>query len=185
MNSHLRKHKQTQKKLVNSFADRIMTTNSAKYNELLKVAGDSRVLLIFLRHFGCVFCRETMSRLARVKDEIEARDTKIVLVHMIPHDIADKLLDIYELDNVEHISDSDRKLYKHFGLEKATFNQMFNPKNIWRAFKNIIFRGHMSGRTAGDAYQMPGIFLLEKNKIIRQFDYKYVSDMPDFLKLTA
>lgn len=162
-----------------------METKTQKYKEFLGMAGDRRVLLVFLRHFGCTFCRETMVRLATSKDKIEASNTKIVVVHMVPHQTAERLLDVYELTGISHISDPDLELYRHFGLQKAGLNALFNPKNLWRAFKSAIVKGHMIGKPAGDAYQMPGIFLFQHGRILRQFRYKYVSDMPDFLKLIA
>jgi len=162
-----------------------MKTVSKKIKELLDIAGERKVLLVFLRHFGCTFCRQTMTRLAEAKGEIESSDTEIVVVHMVPRHVADKLLNIYELEGIKHISDPGLELYHQFGLNRATFNELFNPKNWWRALKNGILRGHLSGKAAGNKQQMPGIFLFYKRKILNRFTYKYVSDMPDFLKLIA
>ena len=156
-----------------------------KIKEFMEMAGDKKVLLVFLRHFGCTFCRETMTRLAEAKDEIEWRDTEIVVVHMVPYDTAERLLNIYELEGINHISDPNLELYQHFGLNRATFNELFNPRNWWRAFKSGIIHGHLFGKPAGNTYQMPGIFLFYKQKILNKFTYKYVSDMPDFLKLIS
>lgn len=160
-----------------------MKTTSNKLKELIELAGEKKVLLVFLRHFGCTFCRETMTRLADAKEEIESSDTKIVVVHMVPFNVAQRLLNIYDLNEISHISDPDRELYHHFGLNRATFNELFNPKNWWGAFKSGILHGHLIGKPAGDTFQMPGIFLFYKKKILNRFTYRYVSDMPDFLKL--
>lgn len=162
-----------------------MKSATNKIKELIELAGDKKVLLVFLRHFGCTFCRETMTRLADAKSEIESSDTQIVVVHMVPYNVAERLLSIYELEGIKHISDPERKLYHYFGLNRATFNELFNPRNWWRAFKTGIIHGHLFGKPAGDTYQMPGIFLFYKQKILNRFTYKYVSDMPDFLKLIA
>ena len=42
----------------------------------------SPVLLVFMRHIGCTFCREAMSDLAQQRRMIEASGTRLVLVHM-------------------------------------------------------------------------------------------------------
>lgn len=160
-----------------------MKTTTNKLKELLEMAGDKKVLLVFLRHFGCTFCRETMTRLAAAKDEIQLSNTRIVVVHMVPYQTAERLLKIYDLHGISHISDPNRELYHQFGLNRATFNELFNPMNWWRAFKSGIIKGHLIGKPAGDTYQMPGIFLYYRQKILNRFTYKYVSDMPDFLKL--
>jgi len=42
----------------------------------------SPVLLVFLRHAGCPFCREAMSDLASSRQAIEETGTRIVLVYL-------------------------------------------------------------------------------------------------------
>lgn len=162
-----------------------MTANTNKQEDLIKLAENKKVLLVFLRHFGCTFCRETMTRLAEVREELELQDTKIVVVHMVSQNFAERLLNIYGLKGVSHISDPEKELYHSFGLKHAEINQFFNPKNWWRAFTNGVLKGHMIGKPAGDVFQMPGVFLFHKKQIINKFTYKYVSDMPDFLKITT
>ncbi len=162
----------------------MMTAFTNKHEDLIELAENKKVLLVFLRHFGCTFCRETLTRLAKTKNEIESGGTEIVVVHMMSHSYADRMLAIYELDGISHISDPEKKLYHHFGLRRASGNQFFNPKNWWRAFTHGVIRGHFIGKPAGDPFQMPGVFLFYKKEILNKFTYKYVSDMPDFLKLT-
>ncbi len=40
------------------------------------------VLVVFLRHSGCTFCRESLADIARGRAAIEANGTRIVIVHM-------------------------------------------------------------------------------------------------------
>ncbi|NEN22073.1 AhpC/TSA family protein [Cryomorpha ignava] len=162
-----------------------MTASTNKHEDLIRLAENKKVLLVFLRHFGCTFCRETMTRLAEAKDELESQNTKIVVVHMVSSKIADRLLNLYDLKGVSHISDPEKELYHYFGLKNAEMNQYFNPKNWWRAFTHGVLKGHLIGKPAGDVFQMPGVFLFHKKQILNKFTYKYVSDMPDFLKLTT
>src|SRR5690554_467509 len=162
-----------------------MTAHTNKQEDLMKLAENKKVLLVFLRHFGCTFCRETMTRLAEAREELERKNTKIVLVHMVAPHFAQKLLNIYNLRGVSHISDPDRELYRTFGLRKATADQFLNPKNWWRAFTQGVLHGHLIGKPAGNVYQMPGVFLFHKKKILNKFTYRYVSDMPDFLRLST
>lgn len=149
----------------------------------MTLADSGRVLLVFLRHFGCTFCRETLTELAEEKNEIEARGVKIVVIHMGRSELAERFLRIYGLSDVSHISDPDRSLYHAFGLERATVNEFFGLKNWWRAFVAGICKGHFIGKPIGDTFQMPGVFLYYKKKILSKFTYKYVSDMPNFVNL--
>jgi hypothetical protein len=46
-----------------------------------------------------------------------------------------------------------------------------------------LLKGHLVGKAAGDPFQMPGVFVFHKNKILDTFDYSYVSDMPKFTRM--
>ena len=53
---------------------------------LTSLSEASPVLLLFLRHAGCTFCREAIGDVARDRDVIEAAGVRIVLVHMVDSD---------------------------------------------------------------------------------------------------
>ncbi|MGB8536307.1 MAG: hypothetical protein WCD57_07830, partial [Acidobacteriaceae bacterium] len=40
---------------------------------LLELVDESPILLIFLRHFGCSFCRQTLDDISRIREQIEGR----------------------------------------------------------------------------------------------------------------
>lgn len=157
----------------------IVTNKGEHLNELI---ANERVLLVFLRHFGCTFCRETMSELANTRTELEASGVKIVIVHMVSTDVAEPILDLYDLTGISHISDEEKAVYNKYGLFKTGFRAMFGVKNWWRALVAGIIKGHLIGKPAGDPWQMPGVFLLQKQRILNKFTYRFVSDRPDFVK---
>jgi len=147
------------------------------------IASKQKVLLVFLRHFGCTFCRETMADLANVRSEIESSDIKIVVVHMVKLGLAGDILKLYNLDDVSHISDPAQALYNRFGLHKVGFRALFGIRNWWRAFIAGVLKGHLVGKPSGDPYQMPGVILYHKKKVINNFEYKFISDRPNFMKV--
>ncbi len=156
-------------------------TNKGESFDILTSEG--RLFLVFLRHFGCTFCRETMAELSKKRKEIESNGFKIVLVHMVESHIAEEILEIYDLGNISHISDKHQHLYKKYGLGKTTPSALFGIPNWWRAFAAGLFKGHLVGKPAGDPFQMPGVFVIDRNRLLNKFTYKYVSDLPDFVKL--
>ena len=160
-----------------------MNFRTNRGESLADLARENKVLLVFLRHFGCTFCRETMDNLAEKREEIESTGVKIVLVHMVNSETASDILRLYNLEGVRHISDCDQKLYKRFGLYRVSFQSLFGFKNWWRAFVAGIVKGHLIGKPAGDPFQMPGVILFHKMKVINNFAYKYVSDRPDFTQV--
>lgn len=147
------------------------------------IASEQKVLLVFLRHFGCTFCRETMEDLASVRRDIEYAGVKIVIVHMVKPEMAADMLKLYNLDDISHISDPAQHLYNRFGMHKVGFRAFFGIKNWWRAFIAGVVKGHLVGKPAGDPFQMPGVILFHKKTVINNFEYRYISDRPDFVKL--
>jgi len=159
----------------------IMTNRGESLEEL---SAESPLLLIFLRHFGCTFCRETMAEIAQRRREIESRGLEIVIVHMVDPEVASQILGVYDLGQVRHVSDPHQALYRKFGLGKVSFHAMFGVRNWWRAFVAGLVKGHLVGKPSGDPWQMPGVFVFHKNEIMNKFDYKFVSDMPDFVRMS-
>ena len=49
---------------------------------LLELVEASPVLLIFLRHFGCSFCRQAISDVADLREELARRGVRPVFVHL-------------------------------------------------------------------------------------------------------
>lgn len=145
-----------------------------------KLAEDRKLIVVFLRHFGCTFCRETMAEISEQRAEIEARGFEIVLVHMVASDVAEQIMEVYDLGGIRHVSDPHQLLYRRFGLGKVTFGALFGVRNWYRAFVAGLVKGHLIGKPAGDPFQMPGVFVFHKGKILSKFDYKYVSDLPNF-----
>lgn len=152
-------------------------------NNLLEMSQQSKVILIFLRHFGCTFCRETLSNLKHNRQEIE-KQAKIVLVHMSPEDQAERFLVKYGLNKMSHISDPQSSLYQLFSLPRGTFNQLFGPKIWLRGFMAGIIKRHGLGNLAGDGFQMPGVFILYQGEILRSYSYQTAADQPDLIALS-
>src|SRR5260370_484740 len=65
------------------FALRTRTSAGMTLDEVSRL---SPVLLVFLRHRGCPFCREALADIAAQRKEIEKTGTQIVLVHMLNED---------------------------------------------------------------------------------------------------
>ncbi|MBK9169333.1 MAG: AhpC/TSA family protein [Bryobacterales bacterium] len=151
---------------------------------LAELAEESRLLVVFLRHMGCTFCRETLGDLARDREAIEMSGTQIVLVHMSPEETAGKFFARYGLADVERISDPQRKLYRAFGLRRGAFSQLFGWRIWLRGFDAGILHGHGVGKLQGDGFQMPGVFLLTDGQLVRSFRHLSASDRPRYAKLT-
>src|ERR1700721_2645179 len=74
---------------------------------LLELTEASPVLLVFLRHFGCSFCRKAISDVAELAPELERRGVRPVFVHLGTAEIAKAHFDYYGLSDVERVNDPE------------------------------------------------------------------------------
>jgi len=142
-------------------------------------------LVVFLRHGGCPFCRETLADVARDRSAIESAGNQIALVHMMSDQQACALFQKYALVDLSRFSDSNQRVYHAFGLQRGNVNQVMGPRVWWRGFKAAILSRHWFGKPVGDVFQLPGAFLIADGKIVRQFLPKNSADRPNLLELAA
>ena len=154
---------------------------------LLALVEASPVLLVFLRHFGCSFCRQAISDVADLKDELDKRGVRPVFVHLGTAERAKPFFDYYGIGDVERVSDSGAVVYQLplFALPRMhPALTLFQP-SVWRGWlKGALFK-HGIGPIKEDGRQMQGIFFLKGPKIVREFRYKTIADEPNYLKLVA
>ncbi|MEJ7607605.1 MAG: redoxin domain-containing protein [Bryobacteraceae bacterium] len=100
------------------FAFRTKTEDGITLEQLSR---HSPVLLVFLRHAGCTFCREALADLARQRKQVEQSGVQIALVHMGSSAEGGRLSLKYGLDDLPRISDPNRTLYRAFA-EPLTYN---------------------------------------------------------------
>ncbi len=136
-------------------------------------------LVVFLRHSGCTFCRETLADLAVKRAEIEARDVGIVLVHMTTVEAFAEFAGRYGLQDLPAIADPDRRLYRGMGLGRGTMWQLFGPP-VWGPGLRSILAGNRVGKLEGDGTQMPGVFLVSRRKVIQRYLPAHSADKADY-----
>ena len=158
-----------------------MQTNEGEM--LLTLSQNRPVLLVFLRHFGCTFCREALADISKERQYIEDMGIKIVFVHMTDDTIAERYFNRYGLEGTTHISDPEKRFYQGFGLIKGNFNQLFGLQSWIRGFSAGVVSGHGIGPQLGDGFQMPGVFVIYKGKVEESFIHKLASDRPDYVEL--
>ena len=146
---------------------------------IAELSKDRVVLVVFLRHFGCVFCREILFTLNKFKDQISDKKIVLVVVHMLNNTDARVQLASYNLGDVDCVSDPDRNLYKSFGLRRGRLYQVFGLRVWWKGFVKGVLQGRGFGTEVGDILQMSGFFLLKDSKVIKSFIPEYISELPE------
>jgi hypothetical protein len=154
---------------------------------LLALAEASPVLLVFLRHFGCSFCRQAISDIADLRGELERRRVRPVFVHLGTPERAKPFFEYYGIGDVERVSDPEAAVYQLpvFAISRIhPVLTLFQP-SVWAGWlKGALFK-HGIGAIKEDGKQMQAIFFLKGSKIVREFRYKTIADEPDYLKLVA
>ncbi len=150
------------------------------------MADKQPVMLVFLRFFGCSFCREAISDIAKRRATLEEKGVRVVFVHMSPDPaIANKFFKKYKLFPVDHILDPEKRFYKAFGLGRGTPQQLFGLMNWIRGFQAAVIEGHgaepvYENSELGDGFQMPGVFVLHKGETLGSYIHQYAYDRPDY-----
>jgi len=159
-----------------------VTTSTGQ--SLAELSHETPLLVVFLRHAGCGFCRETLAELEQRRNEIENAGARIALVHMIEDDSeAEMFFARYRLHDVPRISDPQQDLYQRFGLKRGTFSQVMGLGVWWPGLKSLL-SGHVPGKPVGDVFQLPGAFLLHGGKIVRSFKSQNSAEHPDYVEFT-
>lgn len=159
-----------------------IATNTGKTLDELSHA--SPLLVVFLRHKGCSFCRQTLAELAQRRSEIEAAGAKIVLVHMIEDDNeAEMFFARWRLHDVPRVGDPQQVVYDRFGLQRGTLWQVLGLDVWWPGFKAVFLGGHVPGKPVGDVFQLPGAFLLHRGRVVQSFKSQTSAQKPDYVQL--
>lgn len=151
---------------------------------LAALSENSPILLVLLRHEGCIFCRNAMSDLARLRTKIENLGTRIVLGHMTSEADFAAFANRYGLSGVASISDPDRRLYSGLGLRRARWTQLVAPRVMWAGIKTLI-EGHLPGRFKGDVTQLPGAFLIHRGQVVKSHAFRDAADRPNYMDLAT
>jgi len=141
------------------------------------------VLLVFLRHAGCTFCREALADLAQQRAALEKAGTQLVLVHLGDDASFGAFAAGYGLGDVPRVSDPERALYRALGLRRASLAEMLDPRMWWRGLQAAILEKHGFGGVQGDMAQMPGVFLIKEGRVVTGYAHRSPADRPDYLEL--
>lgn len=152
---------------------------------LEELSSGQRVLVVFLRHSGCTFCREALADLARLRSQIESSGARLALVSMTGEEDFRPFAEQYQLGDLPRFSDPQRQLYQEFELSPGSPLQLLSPQVWIRGFLAVFRDGHGFASPKESAFQMPGTFLIEDGRILRSHKYKTAADRPDYAEMSC
>jgi peroxiredoxin len=163
-----------------AIASVLESTRTASDHSLAELSNQHPVLIVFLRHSGCPYCRQTLRRLSKLRSTLQSRQIGLVIVH---HDTAENgaaWIAKYNLGECEQISDPEGQLYGQFELGKTNWWNLAGPHTWWPGFKATILQLNGVGKPVGDIKQLTGAFIIHRGKIIKSFRQKMSHQSPDY-----
>ena len=136
-------------------------------------------VLVFVRHFGCVFCRQMAVDIHRHRDKFDEADVELAV---IGHGLPEHAADFRKLQNVDLrlLVDPDRKVYDLAGAKVATLNELIGPRQILRGLKATVMsrlkQGSIAvhqGKIIGHAAQLGGVLVIAPDGSVR---YAHLSE---------
>ncbi|WP_010586215.1 AhpC/TSA family protein [Schlesneria paludicola] len=145
----------------------------------------SPLLLVCVRHLGCTFCREMLADLGRQRDDVIRAGLTPVVVSMGTVAQAAPMLLAYGLNDVAHLSDPERRLYRALELPFGSFAQLFGCKTVWRAVAEGVVLRFGFGRMVGNGLQLSGTFVVRNGIIEQAHRHTSTADRADFKNLAC
>ena len=153
----------------------VVTLDSGETKDLKDFYNGKPLILVFLRHFGCIFCREQIAELRQFKAE------NIVLVGMGRIQETADFKRKMEIPQTM-ISDPNKLLYEAFALRRGSFGQVVNPTLIRKSIK-LLQGGQKLGLIKADPWTLAGVFRIEPDGEVSYSHY--ASDISDNLSGSA
>lgn len=142
--------------------------------------GSHQTLLVLLRHFGCLFCREMVADLKEISSKPGSPETILFFYQGTVAEGREFFAEHWP--SAQAIADGTLKFYKSLGIPKASLGQLANPA-VWRQGMKALAKGHRPGIPQGNVLQMPGLLLVENETIVWRHDFEHMGDHPNFRSL--
>jgi hypothetical protein len=162
--------------------DRPLSGYNITDSSLRAEIGNAPTLLVFLRHFGCIFCRELAKDL---KTQVEAKPNYPSVMFFYqgqPQEGAAFFDAIWP--TARAVSDVPKVYYDAFGIDRGGLKQMFGPA-VWACGVRAALKGNFIGWKTGDPWTMPGMFLVQGTQIVWNHDFRHAGDHPDLSRIPA
>jgi hypothetical protein len=145
-----------------------------------QLEGDRPTLLVFLRHFGCPFCKEAVHDIRATID----KDPSFPPVLFFSQACPDEAVPFFEKHwpDARVVCDPDKEIYYAMGLRQGTFSQVWGLR-VWTCSFRAFAKGNFIGRPVGDPWLMPGVFLVRGPEIIWSHEYEHQGDNPEWSKI--
>jgi peroxiredoxin len=133
---------------------------------------DRPAVLVFLRHYGCTFCRANVVSFSRDREKFETAGVRLAA---IGHGTPDQAAWFRRKQKVKIalLVDPGRMSYEAAGAKLGVFSEILGARVLARGVKRAIKSGVRPGRVRGEAAQLGGVLVVAPDGSVR---YAYLSD---------
>jgi peroxiredoxin len=123
------------------------------------------VVVVLMRNFGCLFCRDQAKRLRDAYPEITDRDINLVAVGIGTPEDAEGFASWLKLP-FPVLGQPDTSIHAAWGLGRSRASTMVDT-DLVKAGVRALRSGSMQGKATGDSRQLPGTFIVNRTGIVR------------------
>ncbi len=149
-----------------------------QHGNAVKVPGDKKAVLMFMRYLGCPLCLQKIKGVAANIERFRAAGAEVmVVVQSTPGRVK-----IFAEKNglpFTLISDRENKLYELYDVSVGGIRQFLAP-NVLKESAKAMLKGHLHGRFEGKEFQIPAAFVIGTDGKVQLAHYgKDVADFGD------
>lgn len=134
--------------------------------------------LIFVRHFGCPFCRSHVAAVRDAAARFREEGVRIVVIGMGSPEECARFRQRHRL-TFPVLSDPERAAYRAYGLPEGETGQVSGRQELASGMR-LALRGILPGRPRGNPRQLGGDVLIDREGVIRSIRRsRRAADVPD------
>ena len=138
--------------------DAFITLADGTRHALSDLWREGPLALVFLRHLGCVFCREAVARLSALQPALAVAGARAVAVSLANMEQTAAFCE-QRAPAILCAVDPDGMLYDRYDIRRGGARQLVGPAVIAAGVRSLL-RGHTQSRAQGDVYRLPGAFVI-------------------------
>lgn len=149
---------------------------------LLQASENQPLLLVLLRHSGCIYCSTQLALLAKALPQLTALGVQPVIVtQSTESEQLQARLNAVQLDTLPVLHDPAQLLYASLGLPRGRLGQLFGWR-VWLEGVKATLQGHAQLHTLeGDGFQLSGVALLHRGQVLAVRPDTDAADTTDFV----
>jgi hypothetical protein len=129
-------------------------------------------VLVFMRHFGCIHCRDHVAELLGSRPAIAAKGAEIYLIGNGSPSFIAGFRDATRWPGAIY-TDPSLVAYREAELTRSV-GATLDPRSLGKAAR-ALFRGARQGRTQGDQWQQGGVVVVDTSGTVR---WRHASGRP-------